>query len=107
MRELVYTSAPAGLRPGTSGFCTVGLTDGLPAPAVEFLERLSNTYRPVYMPYDPRADENPAAVSLVRARPGGHPLVILSRNAAAGTDHTGRTNNLADHLVFDAPGPAD
>lgn len=107
MKELVYTSAPAGLRPGTSGFCTVAMSDGLPVAAVEFLERLSNTYRPVYMPYDPRAADNPVAVSLVRGRPGGQAIAILSRNGAAGTDHTGRTNNLAHHLVFDPSGPGD
>lgn len=107
MKELVYTSARSGLRPGTTGFCTVALSDGLPAAVVEFLERLSNTYRPVYMPYDPRAADNPVAVSLIRGRPGGQPVAVLSRNAAAGTDHTGRSNNIAHHLVFDGAGPRD
>ena len=27
MKELVYTSASTGLRPGTSGFCTVAMSD--------------------------------------------------------------------------------
>jgi hypothetical protein len=106
MKELVYTSAPAGLRAGTSGFCTVAMSDSLPTPVVEFLERLSNTYRPVFMPYDPRASDNPVAYSLVRARPAGQPLLVLSRNAAAGIDHTGRTNNLAHHLIVSGAGDA-
>jgi len=104
MKELVYTSARTGLRPGSSGFCTVAMSVGLPAAVIEFLERLSNTYRPVYMPYDGRAADNPEAISLIRARPGGQLISVLSRNAAAGADHTGRTNNLAHHLVFDGLG---
>jgi hypothetical protein len=32
--ELVYTSATKGLRAGTSGFCTVAMTRGLPPALV-------------------------------------------------------------------------
>ena len=102
MKELVYTSARSGLKLGSNGFCTVAMSDGLAVASVEFLERLSNVYRPVYMPYDSRATENPVAVSLVRVRLSGQSLTILSRNAASGVDHTGRTNNLAHHLVFES-----
>ena len=43
--ELVYTSAERGLRPGTSGFCTVAMTRGLPPALVPRLEALGG-YRP-------------------------------------------------------------
>ena len=32
--ELVYTSAARGLRAGTSGFCTVAMTKGMPPALV-------------------------------------------------------------------------
>ena len=38
--ELIYTSAVRGLRAGTSGFCTVAMTKGLPPALVPRLEAL-------------------------------------------------------------------
>lgn len=45
--ELFYTSAPKGLRPLTSGICTVGMTRGFPGPFIPRLEALSG-YRPPF-----------------------------------------------------------
>ncbi|HCS51626.1 MAG TPA: hypothetical protein DIW81_08550, partial [Planctomycetaceae bacterium] len=56
--ELVYTSAPAGLRPGSSGYCTVQSSRGIPAPTVDLLESLSG-YRHVYTAGTPEAAKNP------------------------------------------------
>ncbi len=105
VRELLYTSAARGLKPGTTGFSTVMMTRGLAGPAVELLERLSNNYQVLYLPYDPRARENPVAFSLMKARAGSQALTVLSRNAAAGADHTGRSNFLAHHLLIDGETP--
>ena len=50
--ELHYTSVPRGLKPGSRGFCTVGLTPQMPGPLVDRLESLSG-YQPVFPPHDP------------------------------------------------------
>ena len=52
-QELIYTSAPRGLRPGSRGFCTVMRTEGLPEPVVNRLEALSG-YRHAFAPQTPR-----------------------------------------------------
>jgi hypothetical protein len=48
-QELIYTSAPRGLKPGTRGFCTVVSTQQMSQPLAERLESLSG-YRHVYAP---------------------------------------------------------
>ena len=98
--ELYYTSLPAGLKPGSNGFCTVAMTAGLPAPTVQRLEMLSG-YRELYSPGDPRAAANPVAWSHWRLSPGGRSQSVLSRVAAAGMDYTGRTNIFAHHLLLE------
>ena len=45
--ELFYTSAPRGLRPGSSGFCTVSMTSGMPPTLISRLESLSS-YQPIF-----------------------------------------------------------
>ena len=94
--ELAYTSASRGLFPGTSGFCTVGMTEGMPKPFVEFLESLSNNYRELG---NGRAE--PVAISFVKGRAAGSIVRVLSRNVAAPKDYTGRTNNFAQHAIVD------
>ena len=59
-QELIYTSAPRGLKPGSHGFCTVAVTQGMPPNLAERLEALSG-YRHVYPPQDPQAELNPIA----------------------------------------------
>ena len=109
-QELIYTSAPRGLRMGTSGFCTVACTRGMAPNYVEQLESLSG-YSAVFAPHDPNAHLNPAASSHYRYTMGGKPVNVLSRVAFAGVDHTQRSNKFAYHLVLDsteriAAGPA-
>ena len=98
--ELVYTSAPRGLRPGTSGYATVACTRGMPAAYVEALETLSG-YKPVFAAGDARAALNPVSFAHRRLTLGGKTVSVLSRVAFCGFDHTGRTNKLAHHLVLD------
>jgi uncharacterized membrane-anchored protein YhcB (DUF1043 family) len=103
-QELIYTSAPRGLRPGNQGFCAVAATQGMSSLLMERLESLS-----IY----PRDAASVGAVvhSHFRISLGGKVLHILSRIHKAETEYTGRTNHLAQHLVLEpqelpAGGPA-
>lgn len=94
--ELLYTSAPQGLRPGSVGFCTVQASAGMPAPMLQGLESLS-AYRHPQTPGDPR---NPVSWSHVRLNIGGKVWAVVSRVADAGFDFTQRSNKLAHHVVL-------
>ena len=102
--ELFSTSVPAGLEPGRSGFCTVAMTRSLSRPLVEALESLS-AYRPVFLPTDPRADDNPVTVSYLRVPVAGRNYHVVSRIGFAGLDYTSRSNRFAHHVVLDASDP--
>ena len=43
--EIYYTSAPEGLKRGTSGFCTVAASENIPRPLLERLEQRFSAYR--------------------------------------------------------------
>jgi hypothetical protein len=100
-QELVYTSAPRGLRPGSRGFCTVLSTQGMPAPLAATLEGLSG-YRPLFPPADPRAAENPVVWSHLKVSAVGRTIHVLSRIADCGLDYSNRANKLAHHIALDA-----
>lgn len=100
--ELIYTSAPRGLKPGSSGFCTVAATPGLASgPVAARLEQLSG-YAPLFPVGHPSAGENPVRFAHVHLGGPGRGRSVLSRVAFAGADHTGRTNKIAHHLLLDA-----
>lgn len=99
-QELLYTSAPRGLKAGSRGFCTVLSTQGMPAPLASALEGLSG-YRPIFPPSDPNASSNPVAYSHLKVSVVGRTIHLLSRIADAGLDYSGRSNKLAHHLVPD------
>jgi len=108
--ELIYTSAPAGLKPGARGFCTVAQTAGLSNQAVQRLELLSG-YVMLYPPGDPHENQNPVAFAHWRPSIAGRTQSLLSRIAPAGMDYTGRSNTLAHHILLEtseqcAAGPA-
>jgi hypothetical protein len=108
--ELYYTSAPRGLRPGSTGFCTVGMTEGMSPQMAEKLEALGG-YRPVYDVGSPCAPDNPPAFAHWRLNIAGRFYSVLSHVCFAGADHQGRFNKFAHHLVLDsseqvAAGPA-
>ncbi|MDZ4847691.1 MAG: hypothetical protein SGI77_00210 [Pirellulaceae bacterium] len=108
--ELLYTSAPQGLKQGSRGFCTVLSTAGMPINLAQRLESLSG-YRQVYPPQDVKAADNPICFSHLRLTLGGRTVSILSRLCAFGIDYSQRTNKLAHHVVLDpseqiAAGPA-
>ncbi len=96
--ELYYTSAPKGLELGTSGFCTVAATRGLPRPLREQMQALSD-YRHLFTPLDPR---NPVGYAYTQVRAGGGLWFVLSRTADAPLDYTGRGNYFAHHVALEA-----
>ena len=100
-QELVYTSAPRGLRLGSSGFCAVACTRGMAPNYLDLLESLS-AYAPVYPPSSSRARLNPTVHSHYRFVIGGKAVDVVSRVAFAGADYSGRTNKFAHHLALDA-----
>jgi hypothetical protein len=97
-QELIYTSAPKGLKPGSRGFCTVASSTGMARPLVERLESLSG-YRHLYAPGDPKAALNPVAWLHLRLVIGGATYHVLTRIGDAGLDYSGRTNKIAHHVV--------
>lgn len=101
--ELYHTSAPRGVRPGASGFCTVAMTPGISATLEERLTLLSG-YRWIYPAAEANSvSPNPIAWAHWRLPLGGKMLSILSRVADAGVDYSRRSNRFAHHLVLDAP----
>ena len=104
-RQLVFTSAPQGLTPGRTGFCTVARHADLRERLVPLIEGLS-----VY----PSGWQPPPVICSFRLLDrGGARVAVLSRIVEAGHDYTHRTNFLAHHLILDpeeiatAPTPAD
>ncbi|HET6429235.1 MAG TPA: hypothetical protein VFJ30_12535, partial [Phycisphaerae bacterium] len=109
--ELIYTSAPRGLKPNTSGFCTVAVTAGMSRPVMQSLEKFS-AYEFHFGLSDPRAADNPANFMHMPLTIGGRPMHLLSRIAFAGPDYSGRANKIAHHFLLSAEelptaGPAE
>lgn len=100
-QEILYTSAPKGLKLGSRGFCTVVSTAGMSKSLAERLESLSG-YRHVFPPQSAEASLNPVAYSCVTTQVSGMTLYVVSRVSDAGIDYSGRTNKLAHHLALTA-----
>lgn len=98
--QLIYTSAPSGLSPGSSGYCTVQSSRGIPAPTVDLLESLSG-YRHLFTPGSPEAKNNPVNYGHYILRISGKKEHVLSRVSDCDLDHTGRSNKLAHHMIVD------
>jgi hypothetical protein len=103
IQEHVFTSAPAGLTPGSFGFCTVAATRGMPPHVISQLESLCG-YRPLHRPDDPRAALNPTAHAHWRVRVAGQTVSVLSRVAYVGADYSGRGGNKLAHGLLLAEG---
>jgi len=101
MHELVYTSAPKGLKPGSQGFCTVACSVGLPPNLMMRLEALSS-YRHLFPPGQQSGSVNPVVRSHLILRVGGSDWHVLSRIADAGIDYTQRSNKIAHHIVLES-----
>ncbi|MFO7820772.1 MAG: hypothetical protein R6V56_01740 [Lentisphaeria bacterium] len=99
-RELIYTSAHRGLKPGTRGFCTVAHTKGMKPSVVRLLESLSSYKSPLGNKQG-NGNQHPTAVSHYRGFATGESFNILSQVGYSGRDFTNRQNKLAYHLVLD------
>ena len=102
--ELLYTSAPQGLKQGSRGFCTVLSTVGMPLNIATKLESLSG-YRHLHPSGTPDAAKNPVNHSHMKLTVGGRTLSVISRISDYGLDYSQRTNKLAHHVVVDSPMP--
>ncbi|MDD3468735.1 MAG: hypothetical protein PHE53_02000 [Thermoguttaceae bacterium] len=96
IQELVYTSAPRGLQPGKSGFCTVACTQGMTPNLFTMLESMSG-----YRHLSTVGEASPIVYSYHPVSIGGRVWQVLSRISAYGLDYTQRANKLADHWVLD------
>lgn len=96
-RQLIYTSAPRGLTPGQSGYCTVARSRDLREALIPRIEKLSY--------YTPEANGGAVASTAICAHRildlrGTH-FHVLSRIVDAGLDFTKRRSFLAHHLIFE------
>jgi hypothetical protein len=97
--ELIHTSVPRGLNPGTRGFTTVAHTKGMPAWLVESLERLSGYSQSSQL--KGTGGENSRIVYRFAILQRGNSAVrILSRIALCSPDYSGRSNRIAHHIVL-------
>ncbi len=99
-QEILYTSAPRGLRQGSRGYCTVLATPGMSKTLVEQLESLSG-YKHVFPPHGPEANRNPTNYSHLILTVGGRQCHVLSRIGNAGLDYTQRSNKVAHHVALE------
>lgn len=99
-QEIIYTSAPKGLKAGSRGFCTVVSSEGMARNLAERLESFSG-YRHVFGIHDADRDLNPINWAHTAMRIGGRNWHVLSRIADAGQDYSGRSNKLAHHIALD------
>ena len=90
--QLIFTSAPRGLTPGRSGFCTVARHQSIPERLTQILESIGTPH-----------ESNQGATFTYRIiESGGQSWYVLSRFVARGLDYSQRNNRLAHHLVFSA-----
>jgi len=92
-RQLIYTSAPRGLIPGQSGYCTVARSRDLREALIPRIEKLS------YYTHEPNQRAVVCAHRILDLR--GTKFHILSRIVDSGHDFTKRRGFLAHHLIFD------
>lgn len=96
--EILYTSAPQGLKPGSYGFCSVLATEGIPKALQDRLESLSG-YEHAFALTDRRSHLNPINFSHLIVTVANQRYHLLSRVADAGADYSGRSNKIAHHVA--------
>lgn len=97
--ELYYTSAPRGLKRTSSGFCTVGATENMPAALQARLESLSS-FPSACAAVEEQTPNGAAMYAHWKLDVGGRPHSILSRISPCGLDYSRRPNTLAYHRVL-------
>jgi hypothetical protein len=98
--QIVYTSAPRGLTPGSKGYCTVVASNGMAPTLQRQLESLSQ-YNHIYPPNTANDTFNPTNFQYSKASFGGKQLCVLSRVSDAGLDYSRRSNLLAHHVALE------
>ena len=88
--QLIFTSAPQGLTPGRSGYCTIARHRAIPDRLAQLLESIGTPHE--------RPEGETFTLRMLEA--GGKNWYVLSRFVAHGLDYTQRDNRLAHHLVF-------
>lgn len=96
--ELIYTSAPRGLQMGSSGFCTVAMSNGISPALMQKLESLAG-YKPRFSLGDENYAKNPASYFHYVINHGGERFSLLGRVGTAGLDYSQRSNKLAHFLL--------
>ena len=99
--ELIVTSTPKGLKPNSSGFCTVAATTGMSRQIMMKLEALSG-YEFRFGLSSPDASRNPTNYAHSQMTVTGENICALSQVAFCGADYSGRTNKIAHHFVLAA-----
>ena len=97
-RELVYTSSPQGILPGSHGFCTVAMSQGLPASMRIALESLTGYKAP---PWATTLPQCPVEYLHGTVSAGGERFHVVGAVRAATPDHSGRSNKLAHFLILE------
>ena len=110
-KQLVYTSVPQGLWPGTTGYCTVLSTEGIPRVLAEFLEKTSvyritdrqqgNLIPSTPEQYDRLLALNPSNLAHLQFQVRGKETNILAKTCLAGFDYSNRLRKLSHFLVLD------
>jgi Leucine-rich repeat (LRR) protein len=93
--QLIFTSAPMGLEPGRSGYCTVAREKTLSQRLVREIERIS------VLDISGSGESAPKVDAFRLLKVGSSKVCLLSRIRSAGQDYTNRTNYLAHHLIID------
>ena len=93
-RELIFTSVPKGVKPGSTGYCTVAKHKGIDRLLDQAVEKLC-FYELMKLPNKPVVN-NYTILSLNTGT-----FYVLTRTCYSGSDHTGRTNYLSHNLIFD------
>ena len=88
--QLIFTSAPQGLTPGRSGYCTIARHRAIPDRLAQLLESVGT----------PHERPEGATFTFRTLEAGGKNWYVLSRFVARGLDYTQRDNRLAHHLIF-------
>ena len=95
-QQLIYTSAPQGVDVGRSGYCTVARSSTMGESLVQRLEQFS--YYERLSEHGGQAERTVFIFRNIDIR--GKAYHVLSRIKDAPADYTGRTNFIAQHLVF-------
>ena len=107
MFELIYTFASQGIKPGSSKFCSVAWTEGMPKGYIAPLEKIS-FYVESFKSGTPEAENNPVAFSYQLCPLGQEKVIpVISRTASLGLHQTGNKNFIAHHIVLETENEID